>query len=247
MGLDSFGFITFEIPLFKAIQMRRLLFIFNKCINMIFKANPMKSVKRLFPTLIYTAAYPVKGAARFTSQLARETELFRESDSEGQRWSRKNYLSGYTSYSSITDLAFRSSQFENLKAWIDGEVQKFAETLEMDLGSGRLQMTSFWINIMEEHCTHASHLHPLSSISGTFYLQVPKGAPGIKFEDPRLAQFMASPPRHAKARTENRRFIEVKPKAGTLILFESWLKHEVPPNRSHEERISVSFNYDWIQ
>lgn len=207
----------------------------------------MKSVKHYFPTLIYSAAYPGTGAARFTAKLAREALLFRETDLEGQKWSRKNYLSGYTSYSSITDLAFRSSQFEKLKTWIDLQVQKFANELEMDLRKGRLEMTSFWINIMGEHCTHASHLHPLSSISGTFYLQVPKNSAGIKFEDPRLAHFMASPPRSAKACTQNRRFIEIKPKAGTLILFESWIKHEVPPNRGREERISVSFNYDWIQ
>ena len=215
----------------------------------------MKPIQTFFSTQIYSTSFsasyltPRSGprSARFIAQLAREARLFRESDTEGKKWSRKNYPSGYTSYSSIADLAFRSRSFEKLKGWIDGHVARYAEKLQMDLGKGRLQMTSFWINIMGEHCTHASHLHPLSSVSGTFYLQVPRNSAGIKFEDPRLAQFMASPPRTLKARTENKRFIEFKPKAGTLILFESWLKHEVPPNRSNEERISVSFNYDWIQ
>jgi len=31
--------------------------------------------------------------------------------------------------------------------------------------------------------------------------------------------------------------------AGTVILFESWLRHEVPANPTVEERVSVSFNY----
>ena len=30
--------------------------------------------------------------------------------------------------------------------------------------------------------------------------------------------------------------------AGTLLLWESWLRHEVPINRAEGERISVSFN-----
>jgi uncharacterized protein (TIGR02466 family) len=41
--------------------------------------------------------------------------------------------------------------------------------------------------------------------------------------------------------------IDLTPKPGEIILFESWMKHEVPPNRTEGERISVSFNYDWIQ
>ena len=33
--------------------------------------------------------------------------------------------------------------------------------------------------------------------------------------------------------------------SGTVLLWESWLRHEVPLNQSAEERISVSFNYRW--
>jgi uncharacterized protein (TIGR02466 family) len=57
---------------------------------------------------------------------------------------------------------------------------------------------------------------------------------------------MASPPRKSNARPENQRFISLQPKAGEIILFESWMRHEVPPNSSKQERVSLSFNYDWI-
>jgi uncharacterized protein (TIGR02466 family) len=33
--------------------------------------------------------------------------------------------------------------------------------------------------------------------------------------------------------------------AGKVVLFESWLRHEVPPNPRDAERVSVSFNYHW--
>jgi uncharacterized protein (TIGR02466 family) len=49
---------------------------------------------------------------------------------------------------------------------------------------------------------------------------------------------MASPPRKA--------YVELPCRPGQLVMFESWLKHEVPANRGSEERISVSFNYDWV-
>jgi uncharacterized protein (TIGR02466 family) len=33
---------------------------------------------------------------------------------------------------------------------------------------------------------------------------------------------------------------------GQLVLFESWLRHEVAANRSAAERVSISFNYSWF-
>jgi uncharacterized protein (TIGR02466 family) len=204
-------------------------------------------LQTLFPTRIYRAKLTSPLRLKWVPSLVRESLLFREIDSAGNRWSRKHYPFGYTSYSSVTDLAFRSSGFADLKSWIDREVMKFARTLEMDLGEGSLEMSSFWINIMGKGCQHSYHLHPLSAISGTFYLKVPRNSGCLKFEDPRLPGFMASPPRKAEAKLENQRFISVSPEPGDLVLFESWLKHEVPTNQAAEERISVSFNYDWVK
>ena len=35
-------------------------------------------------------------------------------------------------------------------------------------------------------------------------------------------------------------------RSGRLVLFESWLRHEVSANLTRAERISVSFNYNWF-
>ena len=53
------------------------------------------------------------------------------------------------------------------------------------------------------------------------------------------------PPRKARARREHKAHVAVEPRAGTLLLWESWLRHEVPPNGGRENRISISFNYAW--
>jgi uncharacterized protein (TIGR02466 family) len=74
---------------------------------------------------------------------------------------------------------------------------------------------------------------------------MPEGTSAIKFEDPRLAMMMAAPPRKKTAREDLRSFIYAKPEVGELLLWESWLRHEVPMNMSDDERISVSFNYNW--
>jgi uncharacterized protein (TIGR02466 family) len=107
-------------------------------------------------------------------------------------------------------------------------------------------MTDCWVNIMPRQVVHGLHLHPLSTLSGTYYVKTPKGCAGLKFEDPRLERFMAAPPRIAAARTDNRPWVIVPAQAGELVLFESWLRHEVAPNPVAAERISISFNYSWF-
>ena len=82
-------------------------------------------------------------------------------------------------------------------------------------------------------------------ISGTTYVAMPGGASALKLEDPRSARMMAAPARRKDAREELRQFIYVAPTAGDVLLWESWLRHEVPMNMAEEERISVSFNYSW--
>jgi uncharacterized protein (TIGR02466 family) len=123
---------------------------------------------------------------------------------------------------------------------------RFARALDFDLQGRVLVMTDCWANVMPRQVAHSSHLHPLATISGTYYVQTPSGCAGLKLEDPRLDRFMAAPPRKAKARMTNRTWVEIPATAGNVVLFESWLRHEVPPNPANDERVSVSFNYGWF-
>lgn len=206
------------------------------------------SIQSIFPSFIVQTPLRLKNRTVKTQNQEFLEEIFkiREIDEAGLEWSEKNYPGGYTSYSSMNELHRFSTTFETLQKAIDKEVMRFAKALEMDLQDGRLSMTSLWVNIMPPQVVHTMHIHPLSTISGTYYVQTPKNCSSIKFEDPRLGFFMASPPRKVNAKPENQRFISVKPQAGELVLFESWMRHEVPPNQADQERISLSFNYDWV-
>ena len=104
-------------------------------------------------------------------------------------------------------------------------------------------MTDCWFNVMPAGVSHGLHLHPLSTISGTYYVKTPENSAGIKFEDPRLSKFMAAPPRKRESPKELKNFVSYPAEAGKLVLFESWLRHEVPAADIEEERISISFNY----
>src|SRR5580658_5598045 len=204
------------------------------------------ATRAYFPTLVYAAALQKRGSHAFNQRLLQECRQLRVDDVAGRRWSRQNYPGGYTSYGSQHRLYEISPTFAALRKLLHRHVAAFARSVDWDLRARRLTMTDCWVNIMPQRVVHSLHLHPLSTVSGTYYVQVPKGSPGIKFEDPRLDKFMAAPPRLAGARRESRPWVTFQAAAGSLLLFESWLRHEVAPNGVHPERISVSFNYNWF-
>lgn len=164
-------------------------------------------------------------------------------DQAGIRWCRKNTYPGYTSYASLADLPWRFPAFKQLVRLLDRHVQAYAKLLEFELKGRKLSLDSLWVNILPPGGSHAGHLHPQSVISGTYYVTVPEGAGSLRFEDPRLGLMMAAPLRKPRAELARRRFVSVAPEPGTVLLWESWLRHDVPPNQGTAERISVSFNY----
>src|SRR3984885_3364365 len=180
-----------------------------------------------FPTYIYCEPLQPAGLARFNADLAEECRRLREFDAAGRKWSAKNYPGGYTSYASMNELHRFSSTFAGLEEKLGRHVRAFARALDMDLRGRTVRMTDCWVNIMPPAAAHSLHLHPLAFVSGTYYVAAPAGCPGLKFEDPRLARFMAAPPKTAKARRVNLTHATYPAQAGNLILFESWLRHEV--------------------
>lgn len=161
-------------------------------------------------------------------------------DEVGVKWSKTNYVGGYTSYDSIPRVDLQFSVFETLKKKIDKEVKAYTKKLGLKFDTGSLELSAMWVNVMPKNVYHAFHIHPLSVISGTFYVSVGKGktASPLRIEDPRASRFMGTPSRKIQ--------MDLQPKNSEVILFESWLKHEVPPHQNNEDRISVSFNYDWL-
>jgi uncharacterized protein (TIGR02466 family) len=203
------------------------------------------AIRSFFPTRIYAAALPSARAAALNARLLRECRQLTRDDSAGRRWSKRNYPGGFTSYASASRMHQVSPTFDALRRLLDGHVRRFAAELEFDLGGKPLAMTDCWVNVMPRGVTHGLHLHPLSVISGTYYVRVPRGSPGLKFEDPRLSRFMGAPPRAADAGERNRAWVVMPATPGGLLLFESWLRHEVAVNTVASERVSISFNYGW--
>ena len=205
------------------------------------------AIRALFPTLVYRESLGGPDIRRFNQDMADECRSLAVSDAAGRQWSAQHYLGGYTSYGSLDRLHLVSSLFAKLRRRIDPHVKAFAQSLHYDLAGRSLAMTDCWANVMPAGVVHSLHLHPTCFVSGTYYVEMPKGASALKFEDPKLVAHMAAPPRRADAPEGFRSFVSVPAREGDVVLFESWLRHEVPPARFSGERISISFNYAWSE
>jgi uncharacterized protein (TIGR02466 family) len=199
-----------------------------------------RRVEALFPTLVYRAE--ISGPSRLNHELEAVALNLAEHDSAGRRWCLHHAYAGYTSYRSIDNLAERSQGFARLARIVEQHATRFAKMLHWDLRGGWPIVDSMWVNVLPGGGSHTSHLHTNAVLSGTYYVTTPEGAAAIAFEDPRHPLMMAAPPRTAKAPREMQTYVTLLPSPGTLLIWESWLRHEVPLNRSASERISVSFN-----
>jgi uncharacterized protein (TIGR02466 family) len=198
----------------------------------------------LFSTLLHDADLALN---RDWPALCRELEAailsLAEDDTAGLDWSDAQGYPGYTSYASLDDLPRRFPVFSTLKQHLDREAKAFSSALHWDMSGRKLRLDSLWVNVLAPGGMHSGHIHPLSVISGTIYVRIPEGASAIRFEDPRLAFMMAAPPVQPDAPEVFQRFVRRTPRPGLLLMWESWLRHEVLLNTAEEDRLSVSFNY----
>ncbi|MGH1414022.1 MAG: TIGR02466 family protein [Pelagimonas sp.] len=206
----------------------------------------MSDIKSLFATRLYHARLSELGEAIDPDELENSCYSIANDDDAGQEWCEKEGYPGYTSYASLTDLPWRFPIFDTLVKALDLHVAAFIEELDFDLGGREVTLEDIWINILPPGGTHSNHIHPHSVISGTTYVAMPDGAASLKLEDPRLPMMMAAPPRRKSARDDLKTFYYAKPEVGDVLLWESWLRHEVGLNMADEDnRVSVSFNYAW--
>lgn len=190
----------------------------------------------MFPTALYEAHID----PALLVELAHSIRSLATDDEAGQRWSEEHLYPGYTSYASLNDLPRRDPAFADLARILGRHARAFAKELAWDR---RPRLDSLWVNLIEGGGHHGAHIHPHSILSGTLYVETPPGTGAIRFEDPRLAMMMAAPGRRNDAPEQLRHFVAVDPEPGLLLMWESWLRHEVLASTSGEDRLSISFNF----
>jgi len=103
---------------------------------------------------------------------------------------------------------------------------------------------NMWANINPPGGFNRPHLHPNSLFSGVYWVKAPEKSGSLMLYEPRPGVQCIMPNRkEGKLPSELWREVHYTPRAGTIIMFPSWLWHEVKPNGSNDIRISVSFNF----
>jgi uncharacterized protein (TIGR02466 family) len=195
--------------------------------------------RSLFVTKLYEAEI---GDETLLGELAHSIRSLAEDDAAGRRWSQKHRYAGYTSYASLNDLPRRDPVIADLAKLLTKHAVKFAQECAFDLAR-RPKLDSLWVNLLRGSGHHSAHIHPHSIISGTLYVEVPTGSGAVRFEDPRLPMMMAAPTRRTDAPEDLQPFVTDQPRPGLLLLWESWLRHEVLHGTGRGERLSISFNF----
>jgi uncharacterized protein (TIGR02466 family) len=197
------------------------------------------AIRSFFTTRLYEEMLDEPG---LITDLAHSIRSLARDDAAGRRWSREHHYPGYTSYASLNDLPTRDPAFADAAKFLTRHAAVFAKECAFDM-TRKPRLDSLWVNLLKSGGRHSGHVHPHSIISGTLYVETPPNSGAIGFEDPRLPLMMAAPSRRADAPEELQTFVTIQPRPGLLLMWESWLRHEVRPATGKGERLSISFNF----
>jgi uncharacterized protein (TIGR02466 family) len=133
----------------------------------------------------------------------------------------------------------RLEPFESLMNCFTAGSEKVLDFLKINYES--FVITDSWANINPPGHSHMIHTHPNNFLSGVYYLKASEGSGDIEFLDPRQQALVLQP--QVTAQTPHNAWKQrITPQEGRLLIFQSWLQHQVQENLSKEDRISISFN-----
>jgi uncharacterized protein (TIGR02466 family) len=117
------------------------------------------------------------------------------------------------------------------------EIKEFCNNLPLNLKE--ISITQLWVNVNKKGDWNTIHQHGDHDLSGTYYVKTPKDCGCIVFRDPRPA---AISNRLMSIRFDKGEIFIKNVEEGLLVIWPSYLDHFVEPNKTDEERISISFD-----
>jgi len=189
-----------------------------------------------FPTRIYYVDHPE--AESTNKKLIKTISKWHEKDLQGI--SRSNH-GGWHS----RDDMHKRKEFNYIRDWITHNIGLVAHDMGVPTGMD-VVLDNMWANVNPKYCYNTVHTHPRGMWSGVYYVQTPENCGNIKFIDPRMGNNANPVPVDKDKYAEKKHSwneVRYKPIEGRLIIFPSFLLHEVEQNLSDSPRVSISFNY----
>jgi len=185
-------------------------------------------IERLFPSSVYIT----KRNSNLDSTEKKEIESIIK---EGAR--KVGDLDYYTDNTHIFD-----SKLKNLKEFCEHHIKIYVKEVLNPKEELDFYITQSWLNVVEPGGNILNHHHSNSIISGTFYVATEEDD-GIKFEDPNFKTKNLIRFEPKEFNIWNSTYWTLFSKNNELMLFPSWLEHQVISNeKATTNRISISFN-----
>ena len=138
------------------------------------------------------------------------------------------------------------SKFKTIYTQIKSVIKELSQHLGIDLDAYKLITSGMWANVSNKYAYNKTHNHPGDIWSCVYYVKSGENGAKIWFIDPReQAHMVPIPFKDSQQTSAFSPQVFYAPKEGTVVVFPSWLKHEVDSNLSDETRISISANFHY--
>ena len=135
-----------------------------------------------------------------------------------------------------------NKEFSTIKEFINVQLNQYIFKYYGKVKKDTIFINTSWLNVTKPGMSHHQHTHPNSLVSGVFYFNcIPNDSIIFSNPNPLDNVFFFS---HFTEEGANKCNTLVD--TGTLVIFPSWLSHEVVENESDEDRKSLSFN-TWVK
>ena len=105
----------------------------------------------------------------------------------------------------------------------------------------KVGISEIWAIINKKGTFNQAHNHPGSYLSAAYYVKAPKDCGNIHFYEPNEVKKFHRPPIEKLTELSSSGF-SIKPEEGNLLIFPSYLYHDVGKSLSEDDRIVISFN-----
>lgn len=132
---------------------------------------------------------------------------------------------------------YKKEEFSELVSFFESSLEEIKNFYQYDCD--KLSISTMWANmtVARSGDNHHQHKHPLSFLSGIFYLT--EGSPTAFFNPSNFEMFHVW---NGLPDGEDNYFYERTPKVGELIIFPSWLQHSTRRHFGDNHRTTISIN-----
>jgi uncharacterized protein (TIGR02466 family) len=140
-----------------------------------------------------------------------------------------------------TNKYLNENDVDQLKQVIKYNAFKFLEISGYDVNKFDLKVANFWLNEMQSESVSKHHIHYGSSLSGTYYVELPQNSEIILFRNPVELNTCTGAPALNNTPFNSWEFM-LNPKEGDMVFWKSDLVHSVPAMKFDGIRKSIAFD-----